>query len=204
MLGEFGFFSIFYFVMRVVKTDEDIVACNSLVKLKNNKEDVRLHSHDVKYGTGSGQQSVTAVENGDDVNSYWLLLKTKGKCKRGEPISCGQTIRLKHHKTSCYLHSHLFDAPITRGNQEVSCYGKDEESDSGDHWKVLCDSEVWLHNVPVRLKHEDTGKFLGVSGQTFGRPISGQYEVVGTTSSQNSALWAAVEGVFMVRSDKSE
>lgn len=35
---------------------------------------VRLHSHDVQYGSGSGQQSVTAVRDGDDVNSHWQLL----------------------------------------------------------------------------------------------------------------------------------
>lgn len=38
---------------------------------------VRLHSHDVKYGSGSGQQSVTAVQDGDDVNSHWQILGCK-------------------------------------------------------------------------------------------------------------------------------
>lgn len=47
------------------------VTCGSVVKLENEaKPKFRLHSHDIKYGSGSGQQSVTAVEN-QDTNSYW-------------------------------------------------------------------------------------------------------------------------------------
>lgn len=37
------------------------VTCGSVVKLVNQAHKVRLHSHDVKYGSGSGQQSVTGV-----------------------------------------------------------------------------------------------------------------------------------------------
>ncbi len=32
------------------------VTCGSSVKLANQDHNVRLHSHDVKYGSGSGQQ----------------------------------------------------------------------------------------------------------------------------------------------------
>lgn len=47
------------------------VTCGSVIKLENDsKPKVRLHSHDIKYGSGSGQQSVTAQEN-QDTNSYW-------------------------------------------------------------------------------------------------------------------------------------
>lgn len=35
---------------------------------------VRLHSHDVKYGSGSGQQSITGTEMKEDVNSHWIAL----------------------------------------------------------------------------------------------------------------------------------
>ena len=34
----------------------------------------RLHSHDVPYGSGSGQQSVTSFPNVDDANSYWVCI----------------------------------------------------------------------------------------------------------------------------------
>jgi dolichyl-phosphate-mannose--protein O-mannosyl transferase len=32
------------------------VTCGSALKLANSDNNVRLHSHDVKYGSGSGQQ----------------------------------------------------------------------------------------------------------------------------------------------------
>ena len=32
-----------------------------------------LHSHKLQWGTGSHQQSVTAVSESDDTNSLWLL-----------------------------------------------------------------------------------------------------------------------------------
>jgi hypothetical protein len=59
-------------------------------------------SHDVKYGSGSGQQSVTGTGQQEDVNSHWLL---KGPeegdyCRRGEPVACGQRVRLEHLTTS--------------------------------------------------------------------------------------------------------
>lgn len=45
---------------------------------------VRLHSHDVKYGSGSGQQSVTGTDIQEDVNSHWEIRAATGKvCDRG-------------------------------------------------------------------------------------------------------------------------
>lgn len=35
------------------------VTCGSIIKLKHKNTKTRLHSHEVTYGTGSGQQSVT-------------------------------------------------------------------------------------------------------------------------------------------------
>jgi hypothetical protein len=34
----------------------DYVTCQSVLKLQNVNSGARLHSHDVKYGSGSGQQ----------------------------------------------------------------------------------------------------------------------------------------------------
>ena len=36
--------------------DFKYVTCGSVLKLKNPRQNIRLHSHDVKYGSGSGQQ----------------------------------------------------------------------------------------------------------------------------------------------------
>lgn len=60
------------------------MTCGSIVKLMNTDLRLRLHSHDVKYGSGSGQQSVTAVDVSDDHNSHWLVRAAMGEtCKRG-------------------------------------------------------------------------------------------------------------------------
>lgn len=49
------------------------VTCGSMLKLMNVDYKVRLHSHDIKYGSGSGQQSVTGTSTKEDGNSYWLV-----------------------------------------------------------------------------------------------------------------------------------
>ncbi|PZC87252.1 hypothetical protein B5X24_HaOG201488 [Helicoverpa armigera] len=160
---------------------------------------LRLHSHDVKYGSGSGQQSVTAVDVADDYNSHWLVRAPMGEsCKRGAPVKCNSNIRLQHVSTKKNLHSHYFSSPLS-GNQEVSCYGdEDGEGDTGDHWTVVCNNDFWRRDTPVKFRHVDTGSFLAGSGRTFGRPISGQGEIVGVTSQYGAYTdWQAKEGLFI-------
>jgi dolichyl-phosphate-mannose--protein O-mannosyl transferase len=50
------------------------VTYGSVIKLMHEKTKHRLHSHDVPYGSGSGQQSVTGFPEGDDSNSYWVRI----------------------------------------------------------------------------------------------------------------------------------
>lgn len=60
------------------------MTCGSTFKLVNQQSGDRLHSHDVKYGSGSGQQSVTGTPNADDVNSYWQIRgDIRSDCERG-------------------------------------------------------------------------------------------------------------------------
>ncbi|XP_004294218.1 PREDICTED: stromal cell-derived factor 2-like protein-like [Fragaria vesca subsp. vesca] len=48
------------------------ITYDSVLKLMHERTKFRLHSHDMSYGSGSGQQSVTAFPNVDDANSYWV------------------------------------------------------------------------------------------------------------------------------------
>lgn len=180
------------------------VTCGSVVKLSNeSKPKVRLHSHDIKYGSGSGQQSVTAAEN-QDTNSYWSLLgSTDYKCDRGLPIECGATIRLQHVETRKFLHSHLFKSPLS-SQQEVSAFGNDDESDTGDYWQVICKTKYWQKSNSAQLKHVDTGKWLALSGNTYGRPIYGQAEVTGALDGDATSYWKVVEGVYVQPTGKAE
>lgn len=62
----------------------EYVTCGTILKLINTDLNLRLHSHDVKYGSGSGQQSVTGVDTSDDFNSHWQVKPAMGEtCKRG-------------------------------------------------------------------------------------------------------------------------
>ena len=49
------------------------VTCGTVIKLQHIGTNHHLHSHEVAYGSGSGQQSVTATSAGDDAGSYWVV-----------------------------------------------------------------------------------------------------------------------------------
>ncbi|XP_019711640.1 stromal cell-derived factor 2-like protein 1 [Hippocampus comes] len=179
------------------ETEYKDVTCGSLVKLMNTRHSVRLHSHDVKYGSGSGQQSVTGVENADDGNSYWQIRgKANHPCQRGTAIKCGQPIRFTHMKTGRNLHTHHFSSPLSN-NQEVSAFGENGEGDDLDVWTVQCDGVHWERNDAVRFKHVGTNVFLSVTGEQYGPPIRGQWEVHGMTSPNQHNWWQVMEGVFI-------
>ncbi|XP_008995428.1 stromal cell-derived factor 2 isoform X1 [Callithrix jacchus] len=209
-----------------------VVTCGSVVKLVNTRHNVRLHSHDVRYGSGSGQQSVTGVTSVDDSNSYWRIRgKTATVCERGTPIKCGQPIRLTHVNTGRNLHSHHFTSPLS-GNQgigssssgsfllvltqcaslggagchfswtqEVSAFGEEGEGDYLDDWTVLCNGPYWVRDGEVRFKHSSTEVLLSVTGEQYGRPISGQKEVHGMAQPSQNNYWKAMEGIFMKPSE---
>ncbi|RWS17372.1 stromal cell-derived factor 2-like protein [Dinothrombium tinctorium] len=180
------------------------VTCGSIIKLVNEYYRVRLHSHDVKYGSGSGQQSVTGNENKEDTNSYWTVKGQHGEhCTRGKPIECGSVVRLEHLQTGKNLHSHLFSSPLS-GNQEISAFGKNGEGDIGDNWTITCSGEFWERGVNVRFKHVDTDMWLSTSSRSYGRPISGQMEVVGVSRSDSSSHWHTADGIFIKPTDEKE
>ncbi|CAJ0946181.1 unnamed protein product, partial [Mesorhabditis belari] len=194
---------VFATILFITNANTDVITCGSVLKLQNQGDNTRLHSHDVKYGSGSGQQSVTAVQNSDDHNSHWQLLGAYGEtCPRGTGIKCGSLIRFKHLSTGCFLHSHHFQGPLSKNLQEVSCFGSAAHGDTGDNWEVVCSHEHWEESDPIKLRHKDTGVYLALSGQVFGRPIHGQREVIGTTNTNSMSHWLAAEGVYMDLKDQ--
>ncbi|TRY57556.1 hypothetical protein DNTS_023498 [Danionella cerebrum] len=177
------------------------VTCGSVVKLLNVKHNVRLHSHDVRYGSGSGQQSVTGVTAVEDSNSYWSVRGTSNTlCHRGAPVQCGQNIRLTHVNTGRNLHSHYFTSPLS-SNQEVSAFGENGEGDHLDEWTVLCSGSLWQREESVRFQHTATDALLTVTGEQYGRPIHGQREVHGMMGSSSHSYWRTTEGVFIKPSE---
>ncbi|XWS17864.1 hypothetical protein CRYUN_Cryun33cG0105000 [Craigia yunnanensis] len=96
------------------------ITYGTVLKLMHEKTKFRLHSHDVPYGSGSGQQSVTGFPNVDDSNSYWVVRPPPDtSAKQGDTIPNGAIIRLQHMRTRKWLHSHLHASPIS-GNLEVT------------------------------------------------------------------------------------
>ncbi|KAI8358253.1 stromal cell-derived factor 2-like protein [Mortierella sp. GBAus27b] len=173
------------------------VTCGSSVKLTHVKSQFKLHSHQIPYGSGSGQQSITAVPGKDDTNSLWqVVAQFKHTCDRGEPVPCGSTIRLKHVNTKKFLHSHHHQSPMS-GGLEVSAY---EGMDDGDNWTLECvnkKDKFWIRESPVLLRHENTGKYLSTSSKhVYGNPIPGQQEVAGHQLQQAEQTWSAQEGIY--------
>ncbi|KAK2491514.1 hypothetical protein MC885_013174 [Smutsia gigantea] len=173
-----------------------VVTCGSVVKIPNTRHNMRLH-----YGSGRGLQSVTGVTSVDDSNSYWRIRgKTATVCERGTAIRCGQPIRRPHVNTGRNLHSHHFTSPLS-GNQEVSAFGEEGEGDYLDDWTVLCNGPYWVRDGEVLFKHFSTEVLLPVTGERYGRPISGQEEVHGMAQPSQNNCWKAMEGIFMKPSE---
>jgi hypothetical protein len=53
--------SVLIFLFDLISTNQDAVTCRSTLKLVNQQSGDRLHSHDVKYGSGSGQQVYSSI-----------------------------------------------------------------------------------------------------------------------------------------------
>uniref|UniRef100_A0A2K5ISS0 MIR domain-containing protein n=1 Tax=Colobus angolensis palliatus TaxID=336983 RepID=A0A2K5ISS0_COLAP len=111
-----------------VRTSNLAVTCGSMVKLLKMRYNVQLHSHDVLYGSGSGQQSVTGVTSMNESNSYWRIrgkITTAGE--KETPIKCCQPIRLTHVNT-------------------VSAFGEEGEGSHLDDWTILCNGPHWVRD----------------------------------------------------------
>ena len=65
------------------------------------------------------------------------IIAKANHCVTGQPILCGDVIRLEHMETAKNLHSHVIQSPLSRKN-EVSAYGDDGEGDRLDNWIVEC------------------------------------------------------------------
>mmetsp|Transcript_17696 Transcript_17696/g.36724 ORF Transcript_17696/g.36724 Transcript_17696/m.36724 type:complete len:182 (+) Transcript_17696:123-668(+) len=172
-----------------------------MVKLEHVRSNARLHSHEVAYGTGSGQQSVTGFRGGGDPNSYWIVKGPHAKPmpKRGSVVKCGDLIRLEHVQTTRNLHSHQHRSPLSN-NLEVSCYGSGESmGDTHDNWRVDCldNEKIWSRGSNVYLFHEEVNGYLSSSPNfVFQQTIANQLEVHVARSKSLNSLWKTNEGVY--------
>ncbi|KAJ9549116.1 hypothetical protein OSB04_021659 [Centaurea solstitialis] len=180
------------------------VSYGSVIKLMHEKTKFRLHSHSVPYGSGSGQQSVTCFPRVDDSNSYWIVRPVpETSARQGDSIETGTVIRLQHMRTRKWLHSHLHASPIS-GNLEVSCFGNDGNSDTGDHWRLEIEGsgKTWKQDQKIRLHHVETGGYLHSHDKKYNGVAGGQQEVCGVKEKRGTNIWLAAEGIFFRTTEK--
>jgi len=145
------------------------LTCSSTIRIRNERIGFYLHSSELSYGSGSGQQIITGFDGDSDYNSLWTIKEEEGDdqsnmCRTGTKIKCGSFIRLEHMNTGRNLHSHAaFNSPVT-GRQEVSAFGNQGDGDRGDNWQIECDSDdvdgYIYGKTKFYLKHKDTGLYL--------------------------------------------
>ncbi|KAI9332991.1 MIR motif-containing protein [Obelidium mucronatum] len=185
----------------VIEKEFEAVTCGSSIKLAHAATGVRMHSHQITYGTGSGQQSVTGFSNGDDTNSLFVVESAFGaqQCQRGAAIKCGDVVRLQHLNTKNRLHSHLHISPLSN-QQEVSAYG---HTNTDDNWQIVCidkKDKVWKREGKVRVLHVSTQKFLSANARhKFSNPIPGQLEVCAVKGAGQNEVWQVQEGIFFAQ-----
>lgn len=184
----------------------EVVTYGSTIKLEHVPSAHRLHSHDVSYGSGSRQQSVTGVSQTGDSNSFWIVKGAHDAPQKlsGTPVRCGHAIRLQHLNTGKNLHSHDHRAPMNSDN-EVSAYaihheGKWAYGDVADNWVLECveSSGDWKRFEKVRLKHEERGTFLSANANLkFGQPIPGQLQISSARRKNANTVWKTNEGFYI-------
>jgi len=177
------------------------IGCGFAIRLTNIGTSFRLHSHKINYGTGSGQQVVSALNEMNDPGSLWLVKEPfeERPCITGKRIACGQRIRLEHVSTGKNLHSDTeFKSPLSQ-RQEVSLFGSNGKGDIADDWIIECadDAQDFIKGSTIfLLKHAESQKYLYTDHQyTFNHencrncPIIGQREVAAISNKGRFSEW---------------
>ncbi|KAK9280005.1 hypothetical protein L1049_013689 [Liquidambar formosana] len=148
-------------------------------------------SLDLDQGSPS---SVSATSEGVEI----VRPQPGTSAKQGDTIKSGTIIRLQHMRTRKWLHSHLHASPIS-GNLEVSCFGGETESDTGDYWRLLIEGsgKTWKQDQRIRLQHVDTSGYLHSHDKKYTRIAGGQQEVCGIREKRADNIWLAAEGTYL-------
>jgi hypothetical protein len=194
-----------------LEVEQKQIYYGSAVRFRHIRSGFHLHSHDLRYGTGSGQQSVTGMRADNDYNSLWQIKEAQDEPIKlyTELVKCGDTIRLEHSLTHKNLHSHDFRSPVS-GRFEVTGYGNEGNGDSADNWRIVCQDQsadsILTGRSIFAIEHAETRRFLFADpGLQFDHrncgqncPILGQIEI--SCDDRNTAFtkWKIVSGVFFL------
>ncbi|KAJ2455149.1 hypothetical protein EV183_001078 [Coemansia sp. RSA 2336] len=146
---------------------DSTIKIGSIIALKHNMTGRFLHT-DRSHSTesGSNQQLVYGFRWSPDENDWWQVLPANQDSPvPGSIVSFGTQIRLRHLETGRHLHSHYNFRDQRSGQNEVTAFGDQTNSDENDHWVI----ERWgdggygqkwgAHEVVV-LRHYVSGMTL--------------------------------------------
>lgn len=187
----------------------DVALGSSVITLKNQGlSGGLLHSHVQTFPEGSGQQQVTTYSHKDS-NNNWILQRARWDPiydAENDPIEYvydGMAVRLMHPSTGRNLHSHEIQAPVTRSQYEVACYGNLTIGDEKDNWIVEVahsqghENRSRLHplTTSVRFKNQVLGCYLGTTGTQLPQWGFRQGEVVCVKNSfkRDKRTWWNIE-----------
>ena len=118
---------------------ERVVTCGSMLTLVHSDTGYALHSHQINWGSGSGQQSVTAEKAEQGAQNMWLVREAtsaEGTCGSGShPLRQRAPPSAPRDEEEPPLV--CFRAPLT-SQQEVTGFGESGRGDEGDDWIVEC------------------------------------------------------------------
>ncbi len=185
------------------------VTYGSSLRIQNIITKYYLSSFGMNWSTGSGLQIITAVQNDKDRNSLFTIKEGENYPVKinGEPVLCGEIIRLEHIATGKNLHSHDFKSFVTN-SQEACAFGEDGNGDVNDNFRISCykqnDNDTITGKTEFFLQHVPTQNWLYINYKTSmyddrncrGCPIRGQREVSLTTKKDKQCLWKVIGGII--------
>lgn len=166
----------------IAASELSFVTCGSVIKLLNIQHNVRLHSHDVRYGSGK----FTLIERIRFTHLSANVLETSRFFHLGRAgsflarqLCCGKLQNPQPQSRLCHSPVHhvsslrLYDS----GSGQQSVTGVTAVEDSNSYWSVRGSSDALCHRgTPVlcgqtiRLTHVNTGRNL--HSHYFASPLS--------------------------------
>ena len=115
------------------------ITYGSSLRIQNSITKFHLSSFGMNWSSGSGLQIITAVESDKEINGLFTIKEgeTYPMKVTGEPVLCGDVIRLEHVATGKNLHSHDFKSFVTN-SQEACAFGDNGDGDVNDNFRISC------------------------------------------------------------------
>ena len=185
------------------------ITYGSSLRIQNTITKFHLSSFGMNWSSGSGLQIITAVESDKDIASLFTIKEGENYPIKinGDPVLCGDIIRLEHVSTGKNLQSHDFKSFVTN-SQEACGFGDNGDGDVNDNFRISCykqnDNETITGKTEFFLQHVPTQNWLYINYKTSmyddnncrGCPIRGQREVSLTTKKDKLCLWKVIGGII--------